>query len=253
MADEDTAEVTKTAEPGIQQAELFEKISDLKAETASLRTEMQVNAEHQAAQAAQATEQKTPVYTAADLQKAVDEGTLTEVSKAEILRNQDMAQIREEALATARQEVKAQFAAEAINVQVEAWKSVRPDIAKVGTADNRAYNAELSELAKKGLDIKDPAMELVAVELAFGSLEKSKGQTFGKETTSTRAAPANQETSHSQRSDTSTPQSDGSPSIDSRRKAHYEDAIKKGRYSGWDDPMLVKELAYTKKRQAAEA
>lgn len=111
------------------------------------------------------------VYTEAEIQAAVNKGTITEARGNEIRARQ----IREEAVTEAKKAAQAELSATqtkaAIDAETARYVAALPAIDKLGTPERDKVEKSFARLVARGYDKDDPKTSLTAIEMAFGPVE----------------------------------------------------------------------------------
>lgn len=204
-----------------------------------IRLEGQISALQTQAQTPAPVEPEERVYSRIELQSMLDDGKISESQRDQMLDDQRTKQLRKEILAEVRQENQAFQAQQSIQSQVSEYTSALPDLYTQGSDHEKRAAKELTYLIQMGQDPNQLSTKLLAMKLAFG--EASKLKEVSRKTRETHA-----ETS-SGSGDAGEPAKDLGPSnINNRMRSFYKEQIEKGRYTGWDDPNLKKELKYVR-------
>ncbi len=190
-------------------------------------------------------------YTAAQLQQGVDEGKLTTAAMIEVLRLQE----REDMQAEMDQKLNARLAISKAESALEAkaakMVAEHPDFNDRTSELWKAAAAEYQELLDEGNEA-GPRTQLAAMKLAVKGYQKPAEP---KETTAARQRSVETPGASAGRTAAKKPQSSsGWPSyLPEHVVEYYEEAIKKGRYTGRKDPMLIKELEIRERRHKEAA
>lgn len=236
----ETTETEKTEDKG---SELFAqqtaRTNDLLAE---LLEQNKLERAHRTQPKAPEPVKEAPVWTREQLQAAVDEGKITTADMVDYLSELKTSK----AVAKAREELKAEFAADRLTGTVEqkiaAYRAEHPDLTEKGSATRAAVVEKFNELVELGYDPKDLRTELVACQFVVDGKKAPV-----KETTSTRVRSIEASGSRSGGNDASG--SDKWPKwVPAENRAFYETQIDKGRYKDMNDEKLKKDLGYLKKQ-----
>lgn len=222
----------KTAKQAELQTKLIEELSNLAKQQAAPKPEPAKRPER---------------YTPAQLQAAVEAGTITEAVARETLRAYDREDLKAELRQELRQEVQSTTAQSKVQARIDEFIERIPALRQNGSEEWNLAAKAFKVLVEDGNDPKDPKTELAAIRMAF---PEGKVKEAPRETTAQR-----QRTVES--TGTSSGRSAGKSKADSGKWPsylpehvvdYYEKAIEKGRYSGRKDPMLVKELEIRERR-----
>lgn len=171
-------------------------------------------------------------YTRAELNDAVVTGTMAQATADEIHDRQEQRRIMNAAAAA----VQNHSAEQTVSAEIGEYKRLVPDILVEGSAEHGRLKEEYQRQIARGLP-QTIATELVALEIVFGkasALEAAKNPKRNNE--------------HHQ----DVGGGDGTPGrvtgplskIPARNREYYQDQIRKGMYTGPDDPDLLAELKY---------
>ncbi len=169
-------------------------------------------------------------YTRAELQKAVDEGTINEATRDQILFDQE----REKLATELKQEVRSEFETErkssGVRSQIQQYAAAIPSLMDETSDERQRVVQEFSNLVYQyGLDKDDLQTELLAIRNVFGPVEsvQSKGE---------RDLETHQETDTSGGGSEGKGNESGVPKgLSKREKAYYQSQIDKGRYKDWKE------------------
>ena len=176
-----------------------------------------------------------PAPTREEMRHAVDEQTITQDQMDAELTRQSEQRVLEQAASA--QEVKSR--GDKLNTEVDQYLALVPDLNDVTSDNNRRFNAECAELHKRGF-VNDVSTQLVALRNVLGDVGKIKIPEIGHEDrevdTTTHGGGGGGEEESKQAPEGAGPLKGlGQDHID-----YYTKGIEDGRYSGWDDPHLVK-------------
>lgn len=110
------------------------------------------------------------VYTEAEIQAAVNKGTITEARANEIRTKQTQDAAVAAAKQAAKDELTAERTATQINGDLARWRAALPALLTEGSAERQKANAAYQRLIDRGYPATT-STELTAVEMAFGSIE----------------------------------------------------------------------------------
>lgn len=245
MADE-----VKTEESKNETGDLFVAQSE---KTNKLLEELVAQARQQREAPKAETPKEKPVrYTTAQLQAAVDSGKLSQADALEVIRLQERADIEAEVERKIAARLEASSAASGIQKKIDAFTARVPNVLVVGSEEWKAADQVYRELIAEGqTDGLQTALNALRIAFPEGQAKAEAP----RETTSQRQRSVETPGSSSGRSSTEKkPGSKGWPSwLEETRVEYYEEAIRRGRYKGKEDPMLKKELEILKKRHEAAA
>lgn len=177
-------------------------------------------------------EEKT--YTTAELNDAVLSGQLTQASADAIAQRQHDAHIA----AVATNAVQNHAAAMSVSEEITKYKELVPNILVEGSTEHKRLATEYNRQISRGLP-PTIATELVALEIVFGkaaALESAKNPK--------RNVEHHQDVGGGDEGDTKL--KGPLAKIPAKHREYYQDQIRKGRYTGPDDPDLLDELKYIK-------
>lgn len=184
-----------------------------------------------------------PQRSAEELQKAVDDGVISQLQANEIQLTQRHEADREALRAELSNEYQQQQRAATIQDQIAKYKDRHPAIMQDGSDDRARLSERYEELRKLGY-VDDTSTELLALRETFGRLDAPKERTHENPPSHEGgAAPGGASASPGyERAE------DGVfKDLEPRLIAHYRKGISTGIYSGEDDPTLLKELEFAKK------
>lgn len=178
------------------------------------------------------------IYRASELQEMVDAGSITMAQKDEQLQAQQQYHFQQQLDART-----AQLATQTqIQREIERYMDARPTLRDPKTEDVRKVWDRAHKIATRfGVDARDLRVQAQALEEIYGSPEKAKPV---EETTRDRKATNQRSGASSPGSSPASDDSDGQPrGLSDYQRQNFEGGIQRGRYSGWKDPMLRRELA----------
>lgn len=181
--------------------------------------------------------EKERTLSAAELRNAVAEGQMTEDEADRIRERQMTARIRDQVTEELKSEMTGQRLVDRVSEGLKAYKDAIPSLSDHNSREFAKVKAEFDHLVSIGYDASDPRTELAAARAAFGDPSRIR---------KIEAEPpeSHQETGGGS-SATDGRTNDGAPKgLTPRLRTWYRDCIDKGRYSGWDDPKLKKELEF---------
>ena len=200
------------------------------------------------------------VYTREQLQGWVDEGKISVAQMVDYLVEHGT----KKAAAELRRELKDTLDGErrrgTVEQRIAAFKANIPELSDKSSDEFKRAAEAFAELVADGhaSDPDDPdsiKTELLALRIAFPEGSKPKPQqTIARERTSERQRSVESAGSGSGRGASKKETSGRWPSwMEDSRVEYYEEAIKRGRYKGMDDPLLKQELEILKKRKERAA
>lgn len=170
-------------------------------------------------------------YTHAELQSFVDDGRMSQ-AEADRIREQQMERKLEERVSerleskTSAKELEGR-----LNAELQRYLEVHPEIATEGSKERNL----VAEEYQRQLSLGKPdnlQTEIDALSVVFGPSSRLQ-----------KAREKEAETHQDVGSDSGgKPSSKGAPKLPAHVKEHYEKLIKMRHYSGWDDPVLKKEV-----------
>lgn len=169
-------------------------------------------------------------YTELELQKAVDDGVITNVQMLQMLRAQDQKRVQA-TISTAVQETVQQVRQQdTITGELDQYKSLVPDLMKEGSPVRQRAAREFERLTSvMGLPA-DLRTELLAAQFACGPLQRAKAR-------GERVPPEafNETGGNGGQQPTNQPGQDNAPlrGLTARQKDHYGKMIQKGVYADW--------------------
>jgi len=192
-------------------------------------------------------EQAPKIYTATELNTAIEAGTISKTDAEGILAKQQQQQTTDTATAVARQTVESMNQTTQTQASIDKYKEHDADLKNPGTAARNRIEAEvLAQMAIHGVPQSTPGLELTALRVVYGP-EDSLG---GKE----RERQHYQETGGGS-DDTTGKKDDGAPKgLSAARKAYYQQRLdaKDSRYpDGWKS--VAKEVVGADKAMLARA
>lgn len=227
-------------------AEFRRREESLEAVIESLRNE---NAQHRAQLAQQTanSRQQTEsprVYTRAQLDTLVERGDITEAQRDAYMAQQETRQREETVRQTVAGEYAAQQRANDTKQAIGRYVAAHPSLMQAGSEERNRVTKVYTELVGRGYaDGADT--ELLALEREFGPVSEIQERTRDTRRTDSPAGGADA----SGDDDAGGGDSGAPKDMNATTRELYEVQIAKGRYSGWDDPALLKEWEYAGKRQ----
>lgn len=171
-------------------------------------------------------------WTRSELNDQVLTGALTQDTADAILDRQ----VERRIVSIAQNTVQTQTMTQTAQREIDRYKALIPNAAEEGTTERDLLVAEYRELVSLGQP-ETIATELAALKIAFGKLSAIEAARASRQT-----AEFHQDTGGG---DSSPGKAKGPlAKIPARFREHYQDMIKKGQYSGEDDPDLLAELKY---------
>jgi hypothetical protein len=243
MSESDKAE-DKTHELFVEQTQ---RTNDLLAELVEQNKQTKA-----APKKAEAEKPAEKTYTREELQKLVDDDRISQGQMIEQLVYQGMttvaARLRTEyadALANERKRG-------TVEAKLSAYKVSIPGLMQKNSDERKRATDAFQELVDDGHDPEDMRTELLALRIAFPDGDKAPAET-PKETTSKRQRSVETPGSRTNREEKGSSNMKWPSFVEDFRIAYYEEGIRKGRYTGREDPMLKKELEVLEKRHKAKA
>jgi len=191
-------------------------------------------------------------YTAAQLQQGVDEGKISTAAMAEVLHLQNREDLQAEMDAKLNARLAISKAESALEAKAAKLVAEFPDFNDRSSDLWKAAAAEYQELLDEGNEA-GPRTQLAAMKLAIKGAGKPAEV---KETTAARQRSVETPGASAGRT-ANKKKSEGVSGWPSFLPEHvveyYEEAIKKGRYAGRKDPMLIKELEIRERRAKESA
>lgn len=189
--------------------------------------------------AAPPAEEKPKELSRAELQEAVDNGTITAEKMEEVLDQQRMRKMKAEVTAEVRAELTRENSRAALEAEFDKYRQRIEGLEKAGHPNRERVSREYRELVRLGAP-EGASTEMAALRATFGPAEKIRehthaeheahheaGASGGGESPSTGAAPWKK-------------------GLSPERVAHLESMIEKGQYSGPDDPQFKKYVEFAK-------
>lgn len=172
------------------------------------------------------------VWTAAELQKMVDENQITSAQAQDQLERQRLAQAERIARDVARQEAEAARQRGTVDDQLTEYETLFPDVLKEGSADRTKVRRQYDYLVGIGQPATK-ATELVALGMVYGPLESVRAARKGRnKTESHEDIGGGDPGSRDDRDDDGeAPPVDLKLTKDERR--YYQQGIEKGIYKDW--------------------
>jgi len=196
------------------------------------------------AERAQEREEQKPQITRAQLAEAVSKGQLTEEQAEARWEQQLEARVTKKVEKTVVAQNAQQQQLSKVDAVLKQYRDAIPDIAVEGSAARAKVTAEFNHLVDVLGEPNSPVTEAKACRMAFGAPERIKELTRERQNGNPESgggggggndpAPKKFEFSASQ-------------------KVHYQSMIDAGHYTGWNDPVLVKEREFAAKREATRA
>ena len=173
-------------------------------------------------------------YTRAELNDAVLTGAMAQATADEIHDRQDQRRIHNAAAAA----VQNHTAEQTVISEISQYKDLVPNILVEGSAEHGRLKEEYQRQIARGLP-QTIATELVALEIVFG-----KASALGAAKKPKRSAEFHQDVGGSNED----PGKATGPlaKIPAKHRDHYQNMIRRGYYTGEDDPDLLAELKYIK-------
>lgn len=184
-------------------------------------------------------------HSRAELKAAVTAEQITQEQADDIWNKQVKDEIREEAVAAAREDARRESQQERIDTDIAQYKRLEPEIGDKSSETFGKIREEFQYLVRNGSP-NNVATELAAIRGVLGPLDKLE-----KAKSARRAAEHHEESGAG---------GDGKPNksgkslfdqLDSRKKAHYERLISQGQYK--DKAAVEAELKYAKPGRQAGA
>ena len=212
-------------------AELQTQISQMQDQLQELR-DSRIRSEEQAKQTP-APQQK--IYTRTELQTAVDAGTITQETAADISERQFETRVMANAERTIDERMSQAQESDAIERQITAYRTAIPDVLERNSESRARLTAEYQVLL--GLKYPDNLQtELLALRSTFGPPERIRETTRDKRASSEEVGGGGGSTEGNSGS--------GASKVPAHLRAQYAKAISQGAYTGWDDPNIAAELKY---------
>lgn len=222
-----------------------ERTQAVEAAVASLQQENQQLRAHYAAlqqQAAQPPKQPERILTRAELQEAVEQEKITQAQAdaylAAVTERKSESRLNER-IAQERQQIERDFA---LDRQIQGYVQRFPKLGQQGSEELRKVHGKVQELVNRGLP-NDLNTQVIALETIYGALSDVEDTTRDNRETD---APGG---------DGGGPEEPGAGpklpagvKLTNEERQGYERLIAKGRYEGWEDPVLQKELSYLQGR-----
>ncbi len=250
------ADKPKPDETPIARADLDALRADLKTDSDALKTTLaterdaRVRLETQlAAPPAQAAATSpVKVYSDAELQALVDGGTISESTSHDIKRRQDKDSLRAE-MRTEQQALMAEGRQnQTVQTEIDRYTTAYPDLLDKASDTFARVQTEYDYLLRMGRDPKDTATELQAIRSALGPAAKIVEHTRERRPVHAEAGGAGGGP------ESSPPEDGGVPKElkdNPKLKYHYDGLIRTGMYTGYDDPVLIREMTFVRNKQAS--
>ncbi len=209
-------------------------IASLQAENAQIRA---ANAQLTTTQPQPAPASERPL-TRVELDEAVEQDKITPQQ-----RDAYLAKVQEQ---RTEQQIKERVDVETAAMQrklvldgmIQGYVRANPKLAQQGSEELTKVHAKVAELVARGQGANDLSTQALALELIYGPLSEVKEITKDTRQTDAPGGAGGGD---------DLPAAGGAPrGLYPQERAGYEQLIGKGRYKGWDDPVLVKELSYLK-------
>ncbi len=197
--------------------------------------------------AGQQNQQKdTPVYSRAELKRAVEQGKISDDEMESIWEQQVEKRIAAEVQKTTENTFGNASREAQVSNQIAAYAEKLPDLRDKDSDAFRRVREEYDFLVSAG-DPKDSLLtELKAIRAAFGPVDRIKRAKANRPETHQEGSDRGGDFSRSQNDE------DGAPGdIPARFRTFYRTQINKGIYNGWDDEGLKKEIAHIRKSKKA--
>lgn len=223
--------VDKAREEG--KAELQTQIGQMQEQLQELR-DSRIRQEEQAKQA---PAQQQKVYSRSELQTAVDAGTITQDTAADISERQFEARIVADTEKQIEERMTATRKSEVIERQITSYREAMPDLLNHGSESRVRLQAEYKTLLS--MDYPDNLQtELMALRSTFGPPERIRETTRNKRASAEEVGGGG----GSAEGDAGS----GSNVVPAHLRTQYAAEIAKGAYTGWDDPNIKAEMKYVK-------
>lgn len=178
-----------------------------------------------------------PQLTRPTLRKAVEDGTMTEDEANDAWEHQRDQAIDGRITKAVKSAVTDRDLAKRVSDEVGRYKTALPDITDRSSDSFATLQKEFRRLVELGYEAGDVRTELLAARAAFGSLERLEAAA-GPHPRETFA-----ETGGAGEAGETGKRVDGSPKgMTARERAHYDNLIKMGQYTGFDDPKIAAEI-----------
>lgn len=184
--------------------------------------------------------QEAPTLTRAQLQAQVDDGRMSESEMDEVLERQREARLDKKLNETLDKKLTQGRRMDKVEAEAQRYLDAVPNVLKEGTPERAKVASEIDFLASLGEDPNDPLTKVKALRAAFGdvnALERAKAKATRETHEETSGGGGDGDGGGSS--------GDKAPKeLTPRQKSFYAEQIKKGFYTGWDDPRIATELKY---------
>jgi len=197
------------------------------------------------------------IYSAAEVQKFIDDGHISQAQGMEYLAEVKAAKMIQAAEKRFAEQSRAQQSETVIKSKLKEFRDAIPELADRTSDAFKEAKAAFEELIQEGHP-DSAATELAALRIVYGASPGKPRKSEVKETTGDRATVDAAGTGSGRRSAPSKSNGGSSGSgfpswVEPHRVEYYREAIKRGLYSGPKDPNLQKELEILKARKDAAA
>ncbi|MEE8327061.1 MAG: hypothetical protein V3R58_08515 [candidate division NC10 bacterium] len=205
--------------------------------------EQRIRLEERLKQPAPKPSEPAKIFTRAELDQMVDKGEISESSRDQVLSDQQDQRVEAMVAARVDERVLTVTKSDRVSTQLGEYIEKMPDLKDEQSENRKRVDAAFQFHVSLNGPPKDEAesrvYELLACHATFGAIGGVQ------ETTRTET---HQETGGDGGGDSKNENGgDGAPQgTPANLIPYYEDQFKKGRYTGWTDPKVVKELGYVK-------
>lgn len=223
--------------------------ADLKSDNEKLAKQLAGERDARVRLEARATERKPPetskakTYTEPELQALVDAGNISESTRSDILRRQDRDSHDQRTDAKIKVAVTASQASQSIQTEIDRYTAGYPEVLEEGSDTRNRVQEEFNYLVRMGRDAEELATQLQAMRSALGPAERIGEVTRERRPVHAEAGGSGGGSDAPASSDNPVPK----PLRDNpKMKFHYDALIRQGMYTGYDDPVLVREMKFVR-------
>lgn len=204
---------------------------------AAVATQRAAEAEARLSQLKNPTE-KTEDVTTEQIAEAMESGQLTQAQGMDMVSTQAEKRILGQMDGKFNAAIQQHAQSQSVEAELERYKALVPEIAVVGSDEDKQAGSIFESYIKMGLPNTN-ATRVAACRQAFGSIQSLEAETLPMEAhAEVGGAPVGgRKTSPSERVP---------PELlkNARLKEHYDEMIRNGHYTGYDDEVLLKEMKF---------
>jgi hypothetical protein len=184
------------------------------------------------------------VFSEAEIQAGIDDGTLTEAGAGQIRENQRQATLANNVVSTIENRAAAKEQAAVISGEVNKYIDAFPEVKVEGAAQREKVEKEFTDLVNIGYDKDDPRTELLALKSAFGPTSMlSRTSNITAHETHQEGGSGIGDNGASKAGDRQLGDPSSAPAgLTPRQHAHYEGLIQRGLMGNWNE--VREELKY---------